>query len=204
MELIVMMFASAILLAFSAYALASPILLILMYVAQWHIFGMAGAEEWACLVPFYNVWTMLKMTGKERHCKKYVTGIILAVIGTVVALITAFCLFAAAGAANSGVDSSAYAIGMFIGLPACMILMVVSSIMLLISNIAAIHGVCQKTGKGTGFLIGLLFLPQIFWLILGFSKNTIWQNSQYTAFQNFNDQQNGGQDYTMPPTGGVL
>lgn len=44
------------------------------------------------------------------------------------------------------------------------------------------YKLCQAFGKGIGFFIGMIFLPNIFWIILGFDKSTyIGPNGQPQA-----------------------
>lgn len=39
-------------------------LIVLLIASQWKIFQKAGQPGWACLVPFYNIYTFLKIVGK--------------------------------------------------------------------------------------------------------------------------------------------
>ncbi|MBL8024200.1 MAG: signal peptidase I [Elusimicrobia bacterium] len=35
-----------------------------MFVAMWKVFTKAGRPGWACLIPFYNLYVLLKIGGK--------------------------------------------------------------------------------------------------------------------------------------------
>ncbi len=89
---------------------------ILMVVCWWKIFKKAGQPGWAILIPFYNIYVMLKIAGKPGW------WLVLLLIPLVNFII--------------------------------MILMVV--------------GLAQNFGKGTGFILGLIFLSVIFIPILAF------------------------------------
>jgi hypothetical protein len=39
-------------------------LAVFMFVAMWKVFTKAGRPGWACLIPFYNLYVLLKIGGK--------------------------------------------------------------------------------------------------------------------------------------------
>lgn len=39
-------------------------IIVLMVASQWKIFSKAGQPGWACLVPIYNIFVLLKIVGK--------------------------------------------------------------------------------------------------------------------------------------------
>ena len=39
-------------------------IIVLMITSQWKIFAKAGQPGWACLVPIYNIFVLLKIVGK--------------------------------------------------------------------------------------------------------------------------------------------
>jgi len=47
-----------------AVLLCSLILGIFIIAAQWKVFVKAGQPGWACIIPIYNVYVMLKIVGK--------------------------------------------------------------------------------------------------------------------------------------------
>lgn len=89
---------------------------ILMIVCWWKIFTKAGQPGWAVLIPFYNIYVMLKIAGKPGWW--------------LILLIIPFVNFVIA--------------------------------------ILAVIGLAQNFGKGTGFILGLIFLSIIFIPILAF------------------------------------
>jgi len=44
--------------------LIAMVICVLMVVAMWRVFTKAGQPGWGCLIPFYNVYLMLKIAGK--------------------------------------------------------------------------------------------------------------------------------------------
>ncbi len=92
------------------------VIAILMIAAMWKVYTKAGQPGWAVLIPFYNIYVMLKIADKPGW----------------------------------------WLILFFIPL--------VNIVMMIIVSLA----LAANFGKGAGFGIGLVFLPFIFYPILGF------------------------------------
>lgn len=43
------------------------IILIAIIAGLWKLFGKAGEYGWACLIPFYNLWVLNRIGGKEWY-----------------------------------------------------------------------------------------------------------------------------------------
>lgn len=43
------------------------IILIAIIAGLWKLFGKAGEHGWACLIPFYNLWVLNRIGGKEWY-----------------------------------------------------------------------------------------------------------------------------------------
>lgn len=91
-------------------------IVIFIIIVWWKIFTKAGRPGWAILIPFYNLYMMLKIAGKPGW---WLILLIIPIVNFVI-----------------------------------MILMVI--------------GLAQNFGKGTGFVLGLIFLSIIFLPILAF------------------------------------
>ena len=91
---------------------------LLMLVSWWRIFQKAKLPGRGAIIPFYNIYLILKLAGKPNW--------------------TWWLLFP----------------------PVLWILMIVAE-----------FKIAEKFGKGTGFALGLWFLPVIFYPILAFSKD---------------------------------
>lgn len=97
--------------------LAIYLAIIIVYLAgMWKTFEKAGQPGWACIIPFYNVYILLKIAGKPGW----------------------------------------WLLLLFVPLANIVILFMVGI------------EIASRFGKGSGFGIGLTFLPFIFYPILGF------------------------------------
>lgn len=91
-------------------------ILIVVIAGMWKVFEKAGQPGWAAIVPFYNIYILTQIAGKE----------ILWFILLLIPLVN------------------------------------------IVAGIIISIDVARKFGKGTGFGLGLAFLPFIFYPILGF------------------------------------
>lgn len=119
---------------------------VLLIIAEWKLFTKAGEAGWKTLIPIYNLWVAFKIVGIAP-----INAIILVVCEIVVNMIAA---------SAQGSDPGA--------------IFGVCTFILLIY--AAVIGFmyCWKLakayGRGVGTFIGLILLPNIFTLILGFGS----------------------------------
>ena len=122
------------------------ILSILMIAALWKIFKKAGTGGWKALIPVYNEYTLFKISWKPRYFWiSLLLGLAVSVLGEISAYLSDYAMF--------------FAIAMF----AC-------AIIALVIEIKVIFKLAKAFRKGVGFGLGLLFLPVIFYPILGFGK----------------------------------
>lgn len=91
-------------------------LIIFMAVAVWKVFTKAGEPGWACLIPIYNSYVLLKIAGK----------------------------------------------------PGWWLILLFIPLVNVVVGIMALVGLAENFGKGGGYVLGLLFLPFIFYPMLGF------------------------------------
>ena len=101
-----------------AYSIVGIIVGVLLLIAAWKINQKAGEPGWKAIIPFYNMYTLVKIADGK--------GI-------------KFLLF---------------------------FIPVVGFVYEIIFDIR----LAKAFGKGTGFILGLIFLPNIFSLILGFGS----------------------------------
>lgn len=150
---------------------------VLVIVAMWRIFTKAGEAGWKSLIPFLNVYILYKI------CWKGWIGIIqlvLAIFGVcslVVSFVSAvayngsFTYEGQAYTVSAVTDPStlpALAAALGVSLVIALALMLVSWIIGIVQCVKLAHAFDQ----GTGFAIGLILLPTIFQLILGFGSST--------------------------------
>lgn len=92
------------------------VLALVIIIALWKVFTKAGHPGWACIIPIYNLYILLKIAGKPGW---WIILFLIPLVSFIIAIIV--CLSVAKG-----------------------------------------------FGKSTLFGLGLVFLPFIFYLILGF------------------------------------
>lgn len=132
------MFVMMIILCILSFAIS-----IFMIICLWKIFEKLGKPGWASLIPFYNVYVMCEIAGKEWWY------ILLSLI-PIVNIYAMFVLY---------------------------------------------DGIAKKFGKTTGFTIGMLFLPFVFFPILAFSKNASATNES----ENSNNTNLDGEQTNVNP-----
>ena len=115
---------------------------ILVVIASWKIFTKAGEAGWKSLIPIYNVWILYKIVGVSFW--KWL--ILPAFISSIFSII---------GESNAEMKN---------------VMDILSSIVTLIINIKVSIALAKVFGKGKGFTVGLVFLPNIFQLILAFGS----------------------------------
>lgn len=138
------------------------ILFILFVIASWRIFKKAGEPGWKALIPIYNTYIMFKIVNMKNWFW-WILG--LSVVGSIVASIN--------NSANfyymSGVEVQTTSIS---EVPAIVIAtMLIEAIIAIWTGIVYAYRTSKVFGHGIGYTIGLIFLPNLFWLILGFGKS---------------------------------
>ena len=116
---------------------------ILTVIASWKIFTKAGEAGWKALIPVYNAWILYKLIGVSFWKWLVLPAIISGV-------------FSSIGNGNSDLKT---------------IMDLLSGIATLVIDIMFARGLAKAFGKGTGFTVGLVLLPNIFQLILAFDSS---------------------------------
>jgi len=127
---------------FGGFAVLAIIYYILLVIADWKIFTKAGVAGWKSLIPVYNVFVSFKLAGVST--------------AYFIALIIAGIISGCVGESETIVAT---------------ILSLVAGIAVLVVNVVYANKLAKSFGKGTGFAVGLFFLPNIFQLILGFGSS---------------------------------
>ena len=117
--------------------------LLLPFIAAWKLFKKVGIPGWKSLIPFYNTYLVFKIAGMSGLC--FIPESILGIIS------------------NLNPDYKNISKEMII---AFIILIVINEIINIIRGIK----LSKVFGKGTGFTIGMILLPEIFEIILGMGK----------------------------------
>lgn len=138
--------------AFFAMAIVFYVLLV---IAGWKIFKKAGIAGWKSLIPIYNVYLIYKLSGiKQWFWYSIIISVVLSIIINM--------------AGGMQVDDN----GNMVGNPSALaVICAIASLVIGIAiSIYANYKLAKAFGKGVGFTIGLILLPNIFTLILGFGS----------------------------------
>lgn len=135
---------------FASFLIGILIFYILVVIAGWKILTKAGEAGWKSLIPIYNVYMLYKISG--------ISFWIWCVIPIIIAGI--FNSLSQNGGDLASLWSFCY------------------SVTLLVIDIKLAIALAKAFGKGTGFIIGLVLLPNIFQLILGFGS------AKYVGYKN--------------------
>ena len=131
-----------------AFITGAIVLYVLQVIAYWKMFTKAGVPGWKSIIPFYNMYIQYKLTYKTER--------FWLVIGLAVVI----------GILNSIIASSAGTIVLILGF-----LTYAAAIAIAVVQIIANVKLSKSYGYGGGFAVGLIFLPVIFTLILGFGSS---------------------------------
>ena len=134
---------------------------VLLVIASWKIFKKAGEPGWKAIIPIYNLYIMYKIVNMKGWFWGLLGLSVLAYIitGTAGLNVSVYTL-------NSDVFMYNYNMN-----PLLVIAMVAICILSIIIDVMYAYRTSKVFGHGIGYTIGLIFLPNIFWLILGFGKS---------------------------------
>ena len=122
-------------------------LVVLYIVGMWRIFEKAGENGWKCLIPFYNQYTMYKMFWETKY----------------------FWIVFALSIANGFFN------GLALTIPALSTVGYIISLVTFVFSVFLNYRISASFGHGIGYCIGLLLLPIIFTLILGFNQDEYYE-----------------------------
>ena len=137
---------------------------ILLVIAHWKMYTKAGEQGWKALIPLYSDYTLFKIVWTAKSFWIY----LVASIGTVVLNL----------ASIQYVMVDGQLVAASVGNPLLGTLAFVASLLALLYTVLLQIKTSLAYGKGMGFAVGLLFLPNIFTLILGFG-DAKYQGPQY-------------------------
>lgn len=169
-------------------------------VGMWKIMVKAGYNGWESLIPFYNRYILLKLSGKKKLWIWFLSLNIVMIL-CVVAFTAAFMgpLFAAALNGTTpeffGQSDEEIIFGFLGGVMIYCLISSVISIGLLVINILMCLGITESFGINGGYAVGLIFLPYVFYPIIGFSKNIHYICPGGNKSQNYTNQNYANQNY---------
>ena len=146
---------------FGAIFVCILIFYIFTVIAAWKIFEKAGERGWKALIPIYNFYIMFKIVNMKGW---FWFVLIVSIIASIIV--------SATGAPNiyivNETEIQAYNFG---ANPAAVVALIIEGVVTVWASIMFDWRLSKVFGHGAGYFIGLLFLPNIFWLILGFDKS---------------------------------
>ena len=133
---------------------------IVTVIATWKIFKKAGEPGWKCLIPIYNYYIMYKIVGMKNW---FWWSIIVSFCTSLTCALNGFNPNAMTEAQLASYNYAAN--------PAVIIALIILCVVEIYIAIVYAYRTSKVFGHGIGYTIGLLFLSNIFLLILGFGKS---------------------------------
>lgn len=147
--------------------IAALVFAVMVIIGQWKIFEKAGEKGWKCIIPIYGQYILFKIMGAKTWfwillAASIVSSIMIAVDTPKELIATSYW-----GSIDTTIDYSLiswsshvpYIIGMVIACITSLIALVLQAVKL-----------SKAFGKGASYIIGLIFIPEIIYLVLGFGK----------------------------------
>ena len=130
---------------------------ILLIIADWRIFKKAGEAGWKSLIPIYNTYIMFKIVKMKNW------------FWWIIALGICTCVMFAIDGVNPFIMTEAEIEAFDFSIhPTTVVATLGMTIALIWTGITHTYRMAKVFGHGIPFTLGLIFLPNIFQLILGF------------------------------------
>lgn len=135
-------------------------LYVFLIIAGWKIFTKAGEKGWKSIIPIYNVYVLLKISGMKNW---FWAMLGVSVVASVLLVVFKFDT-------NAFYDmKAAEAIDWGKNIPSLCVI-IAESVFELVLAIIYCRNTAKVFGKGAGFAVCLFFFTPIVWLVLGFGK----------------------------------
>lgn len=149
-------------------------------------FSKAGEPGWKVLIPFYNMYTAYKLFWKKSI---FFIMLALGIVGTIGYFVMLFGIISMYMFSGGSGNMVAFVVGL--------ILLLGCSVTALVLQIIFYHRISKAFGHGGGFTVGLVFLSEIFFLILAFGS------SRYIGGNQTPQTPQGLQGSQVPPQQGT-
>ena len=144
------------------FTIFAIVFFVLMVVANWKIFKKAGEPGWKSIIPIYNVYIMFKIVNMKNWFWWLLGISIISSIITAVNNSTSFYFMSSAEIQATDITT----------IPAIVLVaMLVESIIAIWAGIVYAYRTSKVFVHGLGYTLGLIFLPNIFQLILAFGSS---------------------------------
>lgn len=161
-----------------------PIAIFIFPIAgKWGVFKKAGEKGWKALIPFYETYTMLKIGGKKNIIPLFWVGTVMFLLGVVGYIASFVGMFSGAIESLENIQASVLVAEGFAGLLLSTLGVAISNILNFIVQVHAYAGICTKMEQDGAMTVGLLMLPFVFWMVLGYSAKYQWHyDVNFNAF----------------------
>ncbi len=137
------------------------IFFILMVIANWKIFKKAGEPGWKSIIPIYNVYIMFKIVNMKSW---FWWLIAINICASIMFVIDGFNPYMMTNAQMQAYNYAAH--------PMTIIALIILLVAEIWASITYAYRTSKVFGHGICYTFGLIFLPNIFWLILAFDKSS--------------------------------
>lgn len=144
---------------------------VLTIIGLWNMFNKAGEPGWGAIIPYYNTYLLYKIADMKKMFWLFLITSI-----TTVVLFFVFIIAMVASIVSIGTYSSngIYGLmGSFLGFSVVFLAAFVIGLVLKIMNAIKIAQVFNLSG---GYAVGIIFLPWLFYMIIGLSKDIHYKN----------------------------
>ena len=144
----------------TAFMVTILIIYLFLIIAGWRIFKKAGEPGWKILIPIYNVYIMYKIVRMKTW---FWYLIMISVFCSIVFLVYGYNPYTMTAEQIANYD--------YVKNTGVLIMIVFYAIVNITASIIYAYRLSKVFGHGIGYTIGILFLPEIFWLILGYGSD---------------------------------
>ena len=145
-------------------AIAVAVVVILVIIAEWKIFEKAGEKGWKSLIPIYNQYILFKIIGAKAWFWAFLGITLVASI-----MMSANALPVDYNASQTEINAVLNTLDWGNYVPFC-IGMTVTMVAGLFFEIFVAIKLAKAFGKGTAYILGLIFFAPIVLMVLGFGK----------------------------------
>ena len=122
------------------FSVVGLLIVIAVIAGMWLVFQKAGEAGWKSIIPIYNVWVLMEIIGRPGW---WVILYFLPAVG--------------------------WGLGELLDLPESWLAAAVVGVVSFVIWVITMVGLAESFDRGIGFAIGLMFLPMLFYPLLGFS-----------------------------------
>ena len=133
---------------------------ILLIIAGWKIFEKAGEKGWKSIIPIYNIYILFKIV-KMKSWFWWVIG--MTVCAGIMFAVDGYNPYIMSEEQLNNYDYGAHPMTLVAGIVLCAVYTY--------TEIVYAWRTSKVFGHGIGYFLGLLLIPNIFWLILGFGSS---------------------------------